>query len=652
MSAPRVKSPSFLILSLFLVLGPVSAEICNPEGPKEKGCPIDGNSDYYGLGVRMGIYSSWLTSWFANNFLPEEIIGSLETNSIFLLALFATVFFYSVQENGIRVVDVLVIHQLCIGFLFSVMSLWGYRTMYYRTEGPGGRRHFGGFGTHFRLVLMGMISAYGTWFWVEGVEDGLSACDRRRNCGGLDTFFLVPVKVDSWATRSINLVINIGASVYYGIMALAALAAGTAFVVHRVQGKDVHWELIKEQDSSVNLTKRELTKWYIALSCFNLIWIVFAMISIEFTLNLNHMNNVIGSMGLVGPGQLIPLAIGLMSLTRVLWILARQHIPFLRKKNAEEDTTMLSSPETPKFMGGIGLTMLNTRSTYSPYPYSPEKEKPLSSSTKSPAATTNTAGSPPGSGTGVSSSGGSGGRDWGSISTLPPLPAIATGPKRHSLTHRILLAWLPWLGLFEWSKHSLTPSLGEYSSFSIGGRRGHHYYGLQDHARQVSEDIDDVGGGGGGEGGRGAAGSGGGDNIKVDVIEMTQDIEAAAVSTDTKRSHQPQTQPQSRGGFFGAARFDPINKDNNNSGSVRPPPPPPPPPPPRDQSRPWHRNPSDQEGLLAPEAKTEDEMRSENGMGMASSNQSVVSSNDDYNDDDDEECICHSRGIYDGEGYD
>ena|ERR1700744_5232117 len=72
--------------------------------------------------------TQWLTSWLANNFLCEEIAGSLETNSIFLLALFSTVFTYSIQKNHIRVVDVLIIHQLCVGFLFSIMSLWGYRT--------------------------------------------------------------------------------------------------------------------------------------------------------------------------------------------------------------------------------------------------------------------------------------------------------------------------------------------------------------------------------------------------------------------------------------------------------------------------------------------------------------------------------------------
>jgi hypothetical protein len=204
------------------------------------------------------IDTQWLSSWIANNFLAEESIGTLETNSIFLLALFSTVFYYSITRMEIRVVDVLVIHQLCLGFIFSIMSLWGYRTMYYKTEGPGGRRHFGGFGTHFRLILMGMITAYGVWFWIEGVEDGLPPTDRRTACGGLETFFFTPMKIDSWSTRSVQLVIAIGAAVYYGIMGLAAIAALLAYCVRKISRKPVHWELVvSQQDSEIALTKRE-----------------------------------------------------------------------------------------------------------------------------------------------------------------------------------------------------------------------------------------------------------------------------------------------------------------------------------------------------------------------------------------------------------
>lgn len=194
------------------------------------------------------------------------------------------------------------------------------------------------------------------------------------------------------------------------------------------------------------------------------------MISIEFTLNLNHMNNVIGTLGLVGPGQLIPLAIGLLSLARVQYILARQHIPWLRKKEDTDNgvsgsgSTYQVDPDSPsadqKFMGGIGLTMTNINSIYSPAPYSPETPLTMINLSSSPGhptkSSTSTISFSPEQAPSVAR---------GSISTLPPLPAIAAA-HRCSLPHRILLAWLPWLGVFEWSKRSLTPSLGHYTAFA------------------------------------------------------------------------------------------------------------------------------------------------------------------------------------------
>lgn len=224
-------------LAFFLLYSLVCAEkLASSEGAKDKGCPIKGLGDYYGWGVRIGICTVllvtlkcflsadipppldtvWFSSWLANNFLAEEIIGTLETNAIFLLALFATVFFFSVQSEAIRVIDVIVIHQLCVGFQFSVISLWGYRTMYYKTEGPGGRRHFGGIGTHLRLVLITMVTTYGVWFWSEGVVGGLSDVDMRDACGGLMTFFFVPMKVTKRSTRGLNLTMAALSAIYYG----------------------------------------------------------------------------------------------------------------------------------------------------------------------------------------------------------------------------------------------------------------------------------------------------------------------------------------------------------------------------------------------------------------------------------------------------
>lgn len=150
------------------------------------------------------------------------------------------------------------------------------------------------------------------------------------------------------------------------------------------------------------------------------------------------MNNVVGAGGLVGPGQLIPLAIGFFSLVRILYVLLREKLPWLHKK--EENSPSADSPALEhKYMGGLGLGMENRDSIYSPTSASGLPDDPENVSQAPHGATK------PGS-------------------TLPPLPAMKPHVKR-SLPHRILLAWLPWLGLYEWSKHSLTPSFRHTPAF-------------------------------------------------------------------------------------------------------------------------------------------------------------------------------------------
>lgn len=84
-------------------------------------CTTQFSGDYYGFGVRLGVYFAWLSSYFANILLPSEILGSLDTNSIFLLALLASLF-HGTVAGQITKIDGLVIMQLSSGFLFSSFS--------------------------------------------------------------------------------------------------------------------------------------------------------------------------------------------------------------------------------------------------------------------------------------------------------------------------------------------------------------------------------------------------------------------------------------------------------------------------------------------------------------------------------------------------
>lgn len=217
-------------------------------------CSFEGQSDFYGLGVRMGIYFTWLTSWIANNFIVNEISGSLDTNAVFLLAISVTVIYNSIHQQ-LRIIDALVLLQLCYGFLFGVMSLWGYRTMYYHRMGAAGRNRFGGFGTHLRLLLMTAISAYAVWFWFEGLNGGLIECNKREACGGLETFFFSRVKLYGWI-RTFYKISAVGCVMYYGLMTAIAIVwlaiRCLKFIRHGRDGWTQGYESKEEVDAGLN----------------------------------------------------------------------------------------------------------------------------------------------------------------------------------------------------------------------------------------------------------------------------------------------------------------------------------------------------------------------------------------------------------------
>jgi hypothetical protein len=129
-------------------------------------CAIEGNPDFYGLGIRIGIYLQWITAYLANHFLREAIDGNLETNTIFLLALFIATAVTTVNDT-VETAELVVLLHLSFGFLFSILSIWGHRT---GTADLGEKKkiRFPLIGSFFRLTLAIAVSAYGLWFWFTG----------------------------------------------------------------------------------------------------------------------------------------------------------------------------------------------------------------------------------------------------------------------------------------------------------------------------------------------------------------------------------------------------------------------------------------------------------------------------------------------------
>jgi hypothetical protein len=183
-------------------------------------CSTGSSADYYGFGVRLGVYFAWLSSYLANLYLPSEVMGSLDTNCIFLLALLISLFRGTVMHQLYQV-DGLMVMQLSSGFLFSSLSIWGYRTAHYEKHGTGYIKNFGGFGTHVRLALTMAISVYGAWFWAEGTQDGLKIADDPQ-CRDLKTWFFHGFPITG-GIRIVYVVMTVGTSIFYGTMCAAAV---------------------------------------------------------------------------------------------------------------------------------------------------------------------------------------------------------------------------------------------------------------------------------------------------------------------------------------------------------------------------------------------------------------------------------------------
>ncbi|KAJ9654128.1 hypothetical protein H2198_006808 [Neophaeococcomyces mojaviensis] len=284
--------------------------------------------DLYGLGVRLGIYFQWFSGWVANNFIVDEIAGALDANAIFLFALLISII-NSTKVEDLTQIDGIVILLLCSGTIWSVLSLWGYRTGVYRKEGLDGIRRFGGFGTHLRLLLIATVGSYGLWYWIVGIK-GLPA--------GLDPYGEVP---DSCPKEYITIfgvpvggraapfgtTISIAALTYSGIMTLAAPLAGLTRVM-----KMVSFFRAKQYASNTRLryatgaTEKQLLLAYRIFRIFNFLWIMFIMVIVEITLNENYQIGVLGANQqsndgqILQPAQLLPMLIGTFSFARILWI--------------------------------------------------------------------------------------------------------------------------------------------------------------------------------------------------------------------------------------------------------------------------------------------------------------------------------------------
>jgi hypothetical protein len=378
-------------------------------------CQTERAPDYYGLGVRLGIYFAWWQAYIANTMLPSELAGAADTNTIFLLTILVAMI-QCTHSHMLQSIDGLILMHLSGGTIFGILSIWGYRTRQYIDEGVRGIRFFGGFGTHARIVISLAVSIYGLWFWLYGVTGSLIAmggpgdettdpAPNPPDCSTLYTFMFSPVRADG-GVRIFYIVICVGCAVYFGIMLLASTIAGWARVSKIVElYKAGAWADTSRLRFATGLTYRELEVAHKALRVLNFLWLVWSMLLVEMTLNYNHVSAVLGGPTdneLHLPAQLLPLLIGAFGFVRILYKLLED-----RRGRGDVDPSLAHDPAPPSPKAARTMHLDKAFAAFSP---AMAKRAP----------------------------------------TAPHDPAeVDPLERRRSRALRYLVAWLPWLSLLQ-----------------------------------------------------------------------------------------------------------------------------------------------------------------------------------------------------------
>ena len=147
-------------------------------------CGFKGNSDIYGIGIRIGYYTQTLSTWFANYFVLSEAKSLRPTNLLFFLAVFVGLIWLSHQSPNTFAIEAFLLLQLLFATWYTgILNRGRFSKKYWR---------FSPMRSVISSVTMMAVLGYNAWFWWSGLDRM-----ERTPCGSF-AFFMAKVELFSW----------------------------------------------------------------------------------------------------------------------------------------------------------------------------------------------------------------------------------------------------------------------------------------------------------------------------------------------------------------------------------------------------------------------------------------------------------------------
>lgn len=116
-------------------------------------CGFAGNSDLYGLGIRVGIYLQWISSIIVNHFLSSQIKNYAATNIVFGFAICVALLILTFRDDCTYIAEVIVLMFMFWGGIYPLVEIAG-------TQASSSGLHYG---WYFLGIPMYLFTC---WFWI------------------------------------------------------------------------------------------------------------------------------------------------------------------------------------------------------------------------------------------------------------------------------------------------------------------------------------------------------------------------------------------------------------------------------------------------------------------------------------------------------
>lgn len=167
----------------------------------------------------------------------------------------------------------------------------------------------------FRALFYAALSAYGVWYWFEGVDRMLIEMRKQNGCGATDAIaFFGRSRVDGWFRK-------LGKGLSVAGLILSICLTGFCAVAM--------WRRFRDRfDTAMRRERRHRPQVEIAFLVLSACLITFSVFVVEYLIRVNHVE---GLSQFDAVGQLIPFLIGILELTSIVWRIFIKGL-FLRKR--------------------------------------------------------------------------------------------------------------------------------------------------------------------------------------------------------------------------------------------------------------------------------------------------------------------------------